>query len=105
MVTTELGAAGTFHTDWSIVMRQDQPLGPRAFACLEMRTKWMQSWCKGEFDTFTKCIVYHRGQSAYLFSGLGHDDWTHSEKGNKGDGKGRFAKKEAAVRKRQKPGG
>ena len=38
MVTTELGAIGTFHVDWSIVMRQDQPLGPRAFACLEMRT-------------------------------------------------------------------
>ena len=37
MITAELGATGAYHTDWSIVMRQTEPMGPRAFACLETR--------------------------------------------------------------------
>ena len=37
MITAELGATGSYHTDWSIVMRQTEPMGPRGFACLETR--------------------------------------------------------------------
>ena len=35
-----------------------------------MRTKWMLSYCNGEFTNLTKAIQHHRGHSAYLFTGL-----------------------------------
>ena len=39
-------------------------------ADLKMRTKWMLSWVQSECDDFTKVVQHHRGQSAYLFSGI-----------------------------------
>mgnify|MGYP003323589747 CR=1 FL=1 len=59
-----------------------------------MRTKWMLSYCAGEFPTLTAAIQHHRGHSAYLFTGL---------RTNKGTGKGGKLTNDKAGDKRRTP--
>ena len=60
-----------------------------------IRTRWMQSYADGEFQTLTEAIKYHKNHSAYLFSGLHRTGKgrpfsrrTPPPKRQKGDGKG-----------------